>query len=173
MATDATLVQTIAALKKLKVGGLREKYKEVFGEATKSSNKDYLFKRIAYRLQEKKYGGLSERAQKRAAELAKDAPIHRRPPLAKNDALVAKEPTEAKRPKERDPRLPKPGTVLSRTFKDKEHTVRVLPDGFEYKGKTYRSLSAIGALITGSACNGFAFFHLGKKEQAAAQEAKE
>jgi len=39
MATDATLVKQIADLKKLKVGGLREKYKEVFGEETKSSNR--------------------------------------------------------------------------------------------------------------------------------------
>ena len=38
----------------------------------------------------------------------------------------------------------------------------VLPDGFEYEGDTYKSLSAVAKKITGSHCNGYLFFRLNK-----------
>ncbi|QOJ01910.1 MAG: DUF2924 domain-containing protein [Phycisphaeraceae bacterium] len=60
-------------------------------------------------------------------------------------------------------RLPAPGTVLRRSFKGAEHEVTVLPNGFEYEGKAYRSLSAVATAITGSHWNGFLFFGLTKK----------
>jgi hypothetical protein len=151
---DKDLLNQIAALRKLRVSGLRERYREVFGEDTASRNKTYLFKRIAYRIQEQKYGGLSDRAKKRAAELAKDAPIRRG--RLKIDTAAP----------ERDPRLPAPGTLLTRTFAKRDHVVKVLKNGFEYEGKPYRSLSAIAKEITKTAWNGFGFFGLLAKEKA-------
>jgi hypothetical protein len=41
-----------------------------------------------------------------------------------------------------------------------EHTVTVLPDGFEFEGRPYRSLSAIARAITGTRWNGWIFFGL-------------
>jgi len=41
----------IAALKRMTVTELRKKHVEVFGEPTRSGHKDYLVKRIAWRLQ--------------------------------------------------------------------------------------------------------------------------
>ena len=41
--------------------------------------------------------------------------------------------------------------------------VKVLPNGFEYEGQVYRSLSAVAKAITGSHCNGFLFFRIGGK----------
>ncbi len=41
-----------------------------------------------------------------------------------------------------------------------EHTVTVLPDGFEWESRPYRSLSAITRAITGTRWNGWAFFGL-------------
>lgn len=163
MAQDNGLLDEIAALEKLKVSELRKKYLEVFGEESRSHNKQYLFKRIAYRIQEKKHGGLSERAKKRAEELAKDAPIRRRPNL--KDLPEGK----VKPERERDPRLPKPGTVLKRSHGKTEHEVKVLADGFEHKGKRYRSLSAIAREITGTSWNGFLFF--GLMQRGTSQEA--
>jgi hypothetical protein len=162
MAQENGLVQEITALEKLKVSELRKKYLEVFGEETRSHNKQYLFKRITYRLREKKNGGLSERAKKRAEELAKDAPIRRRPNLKDMPEEKA-----VKAERERDPRLPKPGTVLKRTHGKTEHEVKVLADGFEHKGKRYRSLSAIAREITGTSWNGFLFFGLMQRGTAA------
>jgi hypothetical protein len=155
---DKEVLDQIAALSKMTVAGLREKYQEVFGEASESRNKKYLLKRIAYRIQEKKYGGLSQRARDRIAELAKDAPI-RRGRLGK-----AKPVEQTERP--RDPRLPSPGTILTRSFGKKDHTVKVLKNTFEYKGKPYSSLSSIAKEITGTSWNGFGFFGLLEKETA-------
>jgi len=63
-------------------------------------------------------------------------------------------------PRERDPRLPRPGGVLTRTFQGKEVKVQVLDAGFLYEGKTWRSLSAIAKEVSGTSWNGFLFFGL-------------
>jgi hypothetical protein len=139
----------IEALRKLTTAQLKRRYHQVFGEATKSNNKPYLLKRVAYRLQEKKHGGLTARARQRAEHLAKDAPIRRRPELKGESQQRA-----------RDPRLPKIGTVLRREFKGKEHTTTVLADGFDYRGKRFGSLSSIAKAITGTSWNGYGFFGL-------------
>jgi len=54
---------------------LRAKREEVFGEPTRAGHKQYLVRRIAWRLQSLAEGGLSERARQRALELARDADI--------------------------------------------------------------------------------------------------
>jgi len=66
--------------------------------------------------------------------------------------------------KERDPRLPPVGTVLTKERGRQTHQVTVLADGFEYKGEKYRSLSKIARLITGVNWNGFAFFCLATRK---------
>ena len=55
------------------VGQLRQKYLEVFGEESLSNHKQFLFRRIAWRIQAIAEGGLSERARRRALEIANDA----------------------------------------------------------------------------------------------------
>lgn len=61
----------------------------------------------------------------------------------------------------RDPRLPAPGTTLTRTFKGKELRVEVLDEGFRWEGKEFRSLTAVALAITGyPACSGPHFFGL-------------
>src|SRR3954468_6992142 len=67
--------QTVAALGRMTLGQLREKYLELFGEPTRSGNRDFLFKRLAWRVQSLAEGTLSERARRRAEELARDADI--------------------------------------------------------------------------------------------------
>ena len=67
-----SMARQIAALQRLTVKELRDRFAEVFGEPTNANNRDWLLKRIAWRLQELAEGGLSERAKRRAAELAND-----------------------------------------------------------------------------------------------------
>ncbi len=150
---DSRLILEIAALRQLTVGELRERYHELFGEETRCRNKDYLFKRIAYRLQELKHGGLSERARARAEALAEDTPLRRRAPKdgSYDEVLVAAT---------RDLRLPPTGTVLRRAHAGVEHEVTVLESGFEYRGKRYSNLSSIAREITGTRWNGYGFFSL-------------
>ena len=80
------------ALRKLPVAGLRLRWLDLFGEETTSRNKDYLIKRIAYRIQEKRYGGLTPRALARIELLARDAPIRRRLPPTRPGAEVGTRP---------------------------------------------------------------------------------
>jgi len=68
----------VAALQRMTVRELRERYAEVFGEETPADNKAWLVKRIAWRLQVLAEGDLSQRARRRAAELANDADLQLR-----------------------------------------------------------------------------------------------
>ena len=162
--------QQLAALSGMGVNQLREKYLEVFGEPSRSGNKAYLFKKLAWRIQSLAEGGLSERAKRRAEELAHDADVRTtvpRPPKETPGAaartVVLAAPTSADG---RD-RLPIPGTVLTRTYRGKHIAVTVLADGtFEWDGQTYRSLSAIAKAVTGSHWNGYLFFGLTKGNNA-------
>lgn len=160
MAQDKT-TRMIEVLESLTVAQLRARYAEAFGEATRSGNRQWLLRRVAWRLQALAEGDLSDRARRRAAELARDADIRLRPPADNGPALGADVRTATGRVANRsDERLPIPGSVLSRTFKGTECRVTVLQDGFEYDGAIYRSLSAVAAAITGSHWNGYHFFGL-------------
>jgi len=150
----------VAALRHMSSAQLREKYRAVFGEAARTNNKDWLFKRLAWRLQSLAEGTLSERARQRAAELARDADIRTtmpRPPAATPGATQCTFPL----PSNGDKGLPIPGTILARPYRGQVIQVTVLPKGFEWEGKVYRSLSAIALAVTGSHWNGRAFFGLG------------
>jgi hypothetical protein len=70
-----SIEQTISALGRMSPRELREKYLEVIGEPSRTGNKDFLFKRVAWRMQSLAEGGLSERARRRAEEVARDADI--------------------------------------------------------------------------------------------------
>ena len=72
-----------AALERMSVTQLRLRYGEVFGERTNGRNKAWLVKRIAWRLQAKAQGGLSERGRLRAEELAVEADPRMNPPPKK------------------------------------------------------------------------------------------
>lgn len=154
----------IAALQRMTVKQLRQKYMEVFDEETNGHNKAWLVKRIAWRLQARAEGGLSERARKRAEELADDADIRMNPPPMKAATPVEEEAPPVRVLKfQADDRLPPPGTVLTRKYKGEVLQVKVRPDGFEYEGELFASLSAVAKKITGSHCNGYLFFRLDRK----------
>lgn len=65
----------------------------------------------------------------------------------------------------REPRLPVPGNVITRMYKGHEIIVKVLDDGFEYRGRVYRSLTAIADEITGSHWSGYRFFGLPQRKR--------
>jgi hypothetical protein len=158
------VAKEVAALQRMTVKQLREKYADAFGEETNANNKAWLIKRIAWRLQALAEGDLSERARRRAAELANDANLRMNPPAAKPVTATAETMTRTRSLRfQPDDRLPPPGTVLTRRYKGEVLQVKVLPHGFEYEGEVYGSLSAVARAITGSHCNGYLFFRLGDK----------
>jgi hypothetical protein len=155
MATD--IVQELADLRRMSVSELRARFAQLFGETTRTGNKTWLIKRIAWRLQALEEGDLSERARRRAAELACDADLRLSapPPIRRQRTVRLAPMTESQ-----DSRLPMTGSVLTRTYKGESHHVKVLAKGFEFENQIYRSLSAVAKAITGTHCNGFLFFGL-------------
>ncbi len=81
---ELNIVNEVAALQRLSIGQLRQRFAEVFGETTNAGNKTWLIKRIAWRLQALAEGDLSERARRRAEELARDADLRLNPPRPKS-----------------------------------------------------------------------------------------
>ncbi len=166
-ATTATVRKValeLAALERMTTGELADKYLELYGEPTRSRNKDYLRKRLAWRVQELAEGGLSERALERIKELGDQLPERWR----MRTALSAPTPP----PRAVDPRLPPPGSVLTRHYRSVDYRVTVKEDGFEYGGRHFASLSAIARHITGTPWNGHLFFGLRKKGASQPEEAR-
>jgi hypothetical protein len=151
------LAAELAALRRLNAPQLRQRFAELFGEATHTNNRTWLIKRLAWRLQALAEGDLSQRARQRAAELANDADLRLNPPRTQAPT-PSLEPIPVPAPADR--RLPPPGTILTRLYKGEQLQVQVLTDGFAYDGRVYASLSAVAKAITGSHTNGFLFFRL-------------
>ena len=151
---NCTFLQEIEGLPYKTVAQLHNRYLEVFGEVSRSNHKQFLVRRIAWRLQALAEGDLSERARERALSLARDADLRLRAPQ------VASKPAVRFAGRHRDPRLPQPGSTLSRIFRDRTVTVKVLEQGFQYEDRVYRSLSAVARHISGTQWNGFSFFQL-------------
>jgi hypothetical protein len=142
------VAKQVEALRDMTVAELREQYAEIFGEVTRSKHKDFIRKRITWRLQANEQGGLSDRALRRAEEPAKDSDLR----------LIAPRHTVVRpfRPAG-DRRLPMPGTVLTREYRGQTVSVTVLDDGFEYGGQVYRSLTAVAKAVTSSHWNAVLF----------------
>ena len=154
----------LAELSRMTTAELREQYLELFGEQSRSGNRQWLYRRCAWRLQALAEGDLSERARQRAREIARDADIRVRPP-AMASLPPSELPTVTRRAGRKlkctgDARLPMPGTRLMRKYKGNTYEVEVLDGGFAYAGEVYRSLSAVATAITGGHWNGFLFFGL-------------
>jgi hypothetical protein len=152
------MLEQINGLGKASVHELQRQFRELFpNEKVPSTNKVWLFKKIAFRLQELEYGGLSAKAQAIIIEL-----IQKYDPV-NNKALRPDLETAARAhitPSYRDKRLPIPGSVITRKYKGGKVEVKVLEKGFEYNGRIYKSLTAISKEVTGSNWNAFQFFKL-------------
>ena len=153
----------LAALRRMAAGELRLRYAEVFGETTNTYHKEWLIKRIIYRMQALAEGDLSERARQRAAELANDSDLRCHPPKPPTQKPTVVAPTQsAQLQPGAESRIPLPGSTIVRVYKGETLEVKVLPSGFEFEGDVYKSLSAVAKKITGSHCNGYLFFRLTK-----------
>ena len=67
------------------------------------------------------------------------------------------QPTKAK-----DPRIPPIGSIISKTYRGQQIEVKVLENGFEYKGKVYKSISRVAMSIVKRTVSGYFFFGLSK-----------
>ena len=76
---NAQLARQIAQLHDLTMAELREQYQLLFGDRSRTMNRQFLFRRIAWRMQALAEGDLSDRARNRALLLAQDADLRTRP----------------------------------------------------------------------------------------------
>src|SRR5947207_11359154 len=111
---------TIAALERMAVSQLQAKFLEVFGEPSRSGNRDFLIKRIGWRIQSQAEGSLSDRAKRRAEELARDSDIRTTMPRSREieDGGLGRT-VKLAAPSTHD-RLPIPGTSLTRRYRGRQ-----------------------------------------------------
>jgi hypothetical protein len=162
------IATTLARLETMTVNELRAFHLKHLGTSTNSRHRLWLIRRIAWRLQAKAEGGLSERALKRAAELAEGQQLRVRRPSDKQLPAMPRATKIVSLPATTAVAL-SPGTALERVWKGEAHRVLVHPEGFEYQGQFYKSLSAVAKSITGTKWNGHVFFGL-KKQKRSKQE---
>ena len=107
-------------------------------------NRTHVESRIAYKLQEEAFGGLSPVIKQRL------------------EAIGANHSKIKLRARPREFHFA-PGTMLVREWGEREHRVTVTADGlFEYEGRHFSSLTALARHITGSHWSGPLFFGLDK-----------
>ena len=133
----------LAILKTMSPGALKARWRELFDAEPPAYNRRFLESRLAYRIQELAYGGLSRETTERLKAMAKQ--------------YADQKPAERKaRPLLR----PVAGTKLIREWEGVEHCVSVRYEDFEYLGRPYKSLSSVARQITGTKWNGWVFFGL-------------
>jgi len=145
----------IARLRDLDVNALRTRWQGVTGRAAPTHlAKHLLFAMLAYRLQADAFGDLDASAAQllkraaRAGSAAELTPLTDKLDQRNQELLV--------------------GAVLTREWNGRDHTVKVLADGFAWQGRSYDSLSKIAFAITGTKWNGPRFFGLRARITAAA-----
>jgi hypothetical protein len=136
-----TIIARIASLKTKPTPELRTLWRDLFETEPPRQNRRFLENRLAYRIQELEYGGLKPTIVERLEALGEE--------LDGGNAQVRKRRTDDR---------PIAGTRLIREYQGIEHCATVLANGFEYRGRPYKSLSAIARAITGTRWNGWVFF---------------
>jgi len=145
---STTVLKQIAGLEKLAYADLQERWRMLMGNEPPRYSREFMVKRLAHRLQELAYGGLSQDRREQMDRLLNEAGYNELGGLRAGG-----------RPRPHQD-LPVVGTRLVREWDGQRHEVTVIHGGFEHRGRRYRSLSAIAKLITGTHWNGPRFFGL-------------
>src|SRR5882724_9743656 len=124
---QSSLAAQIAELREMPIVELNERYLQSFGAKPRVVYRQYLVRRIAWKLQAIALGGLSTATLARAAEIARNISFEAIPAL-----VVATRSRAKQKQRHRDKRQPEPGSQLTRIYKDRRIVAKVIADGFEY-----------------------------------------
>lgn len=128
------------------IAPIRDAWQRRFGEAApKIQSGDLLLRLLAWRLQVEAYGGLDDVTARQLHLMAR---------ALRNDTRTSAPEVSGL----------ETGTILVREWRNSEHRVLVLEDGFEHHGKRYDSLTSIARAITGTNWSGPRFFGLEQRE---------
>ncbi len=145
--TQTSILRQLAALQTLSLPELHEKWRDLYGTEPPKYRKQFLLKRLAYRIQEIYHGGVSAQTRQYLTAMAQKDPqatLQAKPDKSKKDDIIL------------------PGTRFIRTWHDQRYEVITRENGFEYEGQIFRSLTAVATEITGTKWNGKIFFGLKK-----------
>jgi hypothetical protein len=143
-----TVLKQIADLPNLTHDELVRLWRTLHGSEPPAYNRQFIVKRLAYRIQEIAHGGLSEDAHRKM-----DAVLKRHG--YDENGMPA---SSSKRRDGRAKNVPVVGSRFVREWNGRRYEVTALPKGFEFEGRRYRSLSAIARAITRTRWNGRVFF---------------
>lgn len=149
--------EIIAELRAMTVPELVEQYEVVFGKPPRVKHRQWLWRRIAWKVQEQRLGGLSTVAKRRLDELISDLDLPLDGEGTKHGTLSGKGARQG------DPPV---GTTLTREWKGQEVQATSVEGGWEHDGVLYRSLSGVAKAVTGSHLSGRAWFGLTKRKAA-------
>ena len=142
---QASVAARVAELSCLPMSELWTVWDQYFPRRPINPNRVFIESRIAYKVQEEAFGGLSDTVRHRL------------------ETIGARHSRIKLRARPRDINFV-PGTVLLREWGDREHKVLVTAEGlFEYEGSTFKSLTAVARQITCAHWSGPMFFGLNKK----------
>jgi hypothetical protein len=131
----------LEAISSMSLTELGSEWERLYKEPTPTLGADLLSRSIAYRLQERQYGGLTATARRQIKRLAKQMGNGAEVSISLHGDL-------------------KPGTRLSRDWHGNTCHVLVMDEGFLFEDRRYRSLSQIANAITGTKWSGPRFFGL-------------
>lgn len=157
MAASKSIADEIAELRRLPVTDLVIRYEEVFGKPPRVKHRQHLWRKIAWKVQEQRLGGLSGAARKKLDELIAALDVPELTPRTTR----ARAPT----PTTGEPPI---GTTLVREWHGKEVLVTRTDTGWECDGVVHRSLTAVAKAVTGSHWNGKLFFGLTTRKERSA-----
>ncbi len=151
----ADLAAKLAALSEMAAVDLRAEWRRLYRAHPPTRVGRHLLELgVAWKLQERVYGGLGTAVKRRLADLAKTMD-------EKGDLVHSRAATL------------KPGAKLVREWHGATHDVLVLEDGFQWRGRRWRSLSAIAREISGAHWSGPRFFGLQAKAEATVEVGSE
>ena len=134
------ITDELAALRDLDAHALMVRYIELHGRRPRSTHREWLFRKCAWKVQENRFGGLSVTAKARLEALVAEIEIPTAPPTNENaDGITI-------------------GSELVREWRGQTLRLAVRDEGYEFNGKVYRSLSGAAKAATGSHWNGPMFW---------------
>jgi len=151
-----SITDEIVALRSMPTPDLVDCYEEAFGKPPRSKNRDHLWRRIAWRIQEERFGGLSQVAKRRLNELITELDL----PFTAASTVRASLEHSSK------PGQPVVGTTLTRQWKGTEVRATRVEAGWQHDAVVHRSLSALVKSITGTHASGPAWFGVAKAKGA-------
>ncbi len=153
MEPGVEIAQQIAELRGLSVPALVARYEALFGKPPRVRNREFLWKRCAWKLQEEAFGGLSGAAKARLEELIAEIKL----PAEESRRGVAAKLTPSRAARFEGLKV---GTTLVREWHGQQILLMVVEAGFELDGVVHKSLSAAAKALTGAHWNGRLFWNL-------------